>query len=76
MYLYRKPKTQRKCSKPSTDKQRRQRFFAWMLFRLKGMQTNWTHERFLPLEIQDQAYRVRQEVMKLEELVKQKLRNL
>ena len=74
--MFKKPKTQRRCSKPSTDKQRRQRFYAWMVFRLKGMQVNWQYERWLPFEIQEQAYRVRQELAKLEELVKHQLRNL
>ena len=38
MWLYRKPKTQRRCSKPSTQKQAQQRALAFMLFRVTGMQ--------------------------------------
>ena len=36
--MFKKPKTQRRCFKPGTQKQKQQRALAWMLFRVTGMQ--------------------------------------
>ncbi len=37
MHLYRKNLTQRKCSKPSSPKQKKQQALAFLLFRVSGM---------------------------------------
>lgn len=77
MYLYRKPKTQRRCSKPATDKQRKQRFLAWMLFRVMGMQIPSTpRDTELSYALRIQLLEARQELSRLQRAIRKELQEL
>lgn len=77
MYLYRKPKTQRKCSKPSTLKQKKQRALAFMLFRVTGMSIPYVSDN-IPLseKLRIQIREARQEIARLQRVIREELKEL
>lgn len=77
MWLYRKPKTQRRCSKPSTQKQAQQRALAWMLFRVTGMQiTGNTHSLKLSHNLMYHIRRFQDQRNILEQMIRKELQDL
>lgn len=76
MYLYRKPKTQRQCSKPATEKQKLQRELAFLLFRLGGARMNYPSRSAATEHMYQEIAHLNEAVKALTETVKERLRNL
>ena len=77
MYLYRKPKTQRRCSKPSTEKQKKQRELAWLLFRVVAMRLHHNLRRYdLPYNYLYHLQRFQESRDYLETLIRKELKRL
>lgn len=77
MNLYRKPKTQRRCSKPATFKQKKQRELAWLLFRVTGMRLPHNLRRYdLPHNFLYHLQRFQESRDYLETLIRKELKRL